>query len=247
VVEFEEIGFEELDLSRADPSSRRSTSDVRTVAARGTGPRATEPTSNPGAEPEPKPPARVNSPIVRLPPEPSVPFQADPPLDDPGSDTIIGPIDLIHALDSWRSAQPASTPQATDARVTAVAAKLRKPDSEDPAPSAIPGQDSAFSEFDFGEESLVTDPGLGPSGQVKPEPPELSPMTVRAWPELPADVRATLDEFDFFATQGLGADAQQLLSEIPAEFQEHPDVLKRRAGHAPPDAGTSGDGAAGAP
>lgn len=247
VTEFEEIGFEELDLSRADPSSRRSTSDVRTVAARGAEPRATAPASAPGVDAEPEPPARVNSPNVRLPPEPSVPFQADPPFEDASPDTIIGPIDLIHALESWRSAQPAGTPQATDARVTAVAAELRKPDSEEPAPTDAPGQDSAWNEFDFGEESMVTDPGLGPSGQVKPEPPDLPLKAARSWPELPADVRATLDEFDFFATQGLGADALQLLSEIPAEYQEHPDVLKRRAGHAPPDAGSSGDGAAGAP
>ncbi|MBT9560901.1 MAG: hypothetical protein IV100_33055, partial [Myxococcales bacterium] len=244
VAEFEEIGFEELDLSRVDPSSRRSTSDVRTIAARGTGPRAMVPGSDPGAEAEPDSPLRVGSPVVRLPPELSVPFQADPPLDDPGSDTIIGPMDLLQALDTWRATPSLSTESATDARVAAVAAELRKPDLVESTTgreaSEIQAPVKAWDEFDFGEESIVTDPGLGPSIQSRREPLDLALEAAREWPPLPADVRATLDEFDFFATQGLGTDAQQLLSEIPVEYQDHPDVLKRRAGDAPSVDGASG-------
>jgi hypothetical protein len=78
-------------------------------------------------------------------------------------------------------------------------------------------------------QSHRTDP-LRPAEPANPDPLQPPAADKQVFPEIPADVRATLDEFDFFATQGLCLDAQQLLSEIPEEFQAHPEVIARRVG-----------------
>ncbi len=231
--EFEEIGFEEYDLSRADPSNRRSSSDVRTTVARGTGPRASAPISDPSVDGAPRPPARVDSPILRLPLDLSVPFQAHPLHDDElHSDTIMGPVDSAHGVDVWRTNAAVETGQRVNPRFLAVAAELRSLEPDNAAalaPTTTAPDESAFYEFDFGAKSPVTDPPR-PAEPVNPDPPQPPAADKQVFPEIPADVRATLDEFDFFATQGLCLDAQQLLSEIPEEFQAHPEVIARRVG-----------------